>query len=157
MAKFHLTLTVNGETHELLIDPRRTLLNVLRNDLNLRGVHRGCDSGECGACTVIVNGSPISSCMRLAADCDGAEVLTVEGVSSNGELHPVQRALVEHGGIQCGFCTPGMIMASIALLKDNPQPTEEEVRFNLAGNLCRCTGYKKIVEAVLSVAEAVKP
>jgi aerobic carbon-monoxide dehydrogenase small subunit len=157
MAKFHLTLTVNGETHELLIDPRRTLLNVLRNDLNLHGVHRGCDSGECGACTVIVNGSPISSCMRLAADCDGAEVLTVEGVSSNGELHPVQRALVEHGGIQCGFCTPGMIMASIALLKDNPQPTEEEVRFNLAGNLCRCTGYKKIVEAVLSVAEAVKP
>lgn len=157
MAKFQLTLTVNGETHELLIDPRRTLLNVLRNDLNLRGVHRGCDSGECGACTVLVNTSPISSCMRLAADCDGADVLTVEGVAANGELHPVQRALVEHGGIQCGFCTPGMIMASIALLKEYPRPTEDEVRFSLAGNLCRCTGYKKIVEAVLSVAEGVKP
>ncbi len=151
MTKFHLTLTVNQEQRELLIDPRETLLDVLRNDLDLRGAHRGCDSGDCGACTVIMNGAPITSCMILAADCDGADVLTIEGVSPNGQLHPVQKALVEQGGIQCGFCTPGMVMASIALLQDNPQPTEEEVRLGLAGNLCRCTGYKKIVEAVLSV------
>ena len=155
MPKFHLTLTVNGEPRELLIDPRRTLLDVLRNDLDLRGAHRGCDSGDCGACTVLVDGLPVTSCMMLAADCDGADVLTVEGVSPNGDLHPVQRALVEKGSIQCGFCTPGMVMAAIALLDENPHPTEEEVRIGLAGNLCRCTGYKKIVEAVLSV-EAYK-
>ena len=153
MPKFHLTLTVNGEPRELLIDPRRTLLDVLRNDLDLRGAHRGCDSGDCGACAVLVDGLPVTSCMMLAADCDGVNVLTVEGVSPNGSLHPVQRALVEKGGIQCGFCTPGMVMASIALLNDNPHPTEDEVRLGLAGNLCRCTGYKKIVEAVLSVGE----
>ena len=153
MGKFHLTLTVNGGGHELLIDPRRTLLDVLRNALDLRGAHRGCDSGDCGACTVIVNGLPVTSCMMLAADCDGADVLTVEGVSQNGDLHPVQRALVEKGGIQCGFCTPGMVMVAIALLDDNPHPTEEEVRIGLAGNLCRCTGYKKIVEAVLTAIE----
>jgi carbon-monoxide dehydrogenase small subunit len=153
MPKFHLTLTVNGEQRELLIDPRRTLLDVMRNDLDLRGAHRGCDSGDCGACTVLLNSQPITSCMILAADCDGAEVLTVEGVSPNGSLHPVQRALVEKGGIQCGFCTPGMVMASIALLNDNSHPTEDEVRLGLTGNLCRCTGYKKIVEAVLSVGE----
>ncbi len=154
MPKLHLALTVNGEMREVLIDPRRTLLDVLRNDLDLRGAHRGCDSGDCGACTVIVNGLPVTSCMMLAADCDSAEVLTVEGVSPNGDLHPVQRALVEKGGIQCGFCTPGMVMAAIALLNDNPRPTEDDVRLGLAGNLCRCTGYKKIVEAVLSINES---
>ncbi len=162
MGKFHLTLAVNGEPRELLIDPRRTLLDVLRNDLELRGAHRGCDSGDCGACTVIVNDLPVTSCMMLAADCDGADVLTVEGIlpsptgrgaGGEGGLHPVQRALVEKGGIQCGFCTPGMVMAAIALLDENPHPTEDEVRIGLAGNLCRCTGYKKIVEAVLSVDE----
>ncbi|MBI3243205.1 MAG: (2Fe-2S)-binding protein [Chloroflexi bacterium] len=151
MPKFHLTLPVNSEQHELLIDPRQTLLDVLRNDLDLRGAHRGCDSGDCGACTVLLDGKPIASCMILAADCDGEAVTTVEGVSPNGSLHPVQRALVEKGGIQCGFCTPGMVMAAIALLDDNPQPTEQEVRDGLAGNLCRCTGYKKIVEAVMAV------
>ncbi len=156
MPKLHLALTVNGEMREVLIDPRRTLLDVLRNDLDLRGAHRGCDSGDCGACTVIVNGLPVTSCMMLAADCDSAEVLTVEGVSPNGDLHPVQRALVEKGGIQCGFCTPGMVMAAIALLDDNPNPTEEEVRIGLAGNLCRCTGYQKIVEAVIAVVEGVQ-
>jgi carbon-monoxide dehydrogenase small subunit len=156
MPKLHLTLTVNGEMREGLIDPRRTLLDVLRNDLDLRGAHRGCDSGDCGACTVIVNGLPVTSCMMLAADCDSAEVLTVEGVSPNGDLHPVQRALVEKGGIQCGFCTPGMVMAAIALLNDNPRPTEDDVRLGLAGNLCRCTGYQKIVEAVIAVAEGVR-
>jgi carbon-monoxide dehydrogenase small subunit len=151
MAKFHLTLTVNGEPHELLIDPRQTLLDVLRNELDLRGAHRGCDSGDCGACTVLLDGKPITSCMILAADCDGAAVTTVEGISPNGNLHPVQQALVEQGGIQCGFCTPGMVMAVIALLDGSPHPTEQEVREGLAGNLCRCTGYKKIIEAVRAV------
>lgn len=152
MPKLLLTLTVNGEARELLIDPRRTLLDVLRNQLELRGTHRGCDTGNCGACTVILDGRLVTSCMVLAADCDGAEVLTVEGISPDGQLHPVQRALVEQGGIQCGYCTSGMVMASVALLNANPHPTEEEVRMGLAGNLCRCTGYKKIVEAVLAVA-----
>lgn len=151
MPRFHLALIVNGESHELLIDPRRTLLDVLRNHLELRGAHRGCDSGDCGACTVLVNGLAVTACMMLAADCDGAEVFTVEGASRHGQLHPVQQALVDKGGIQCGFCTPGMVMAAIALLGDNPHPTEAEVRLGLAGNLCRCTGYQKIVEAVLSV------
>jgi carbon-monoxide dehydrogenase small subunit len=152
MPKFHLTLAVNGEQRELLIDPRWTLLDILRNELELRGAHRGCDSGDCGACTVILNGRAIAACMSLAADCDGATVTTVEGVSSAGRLHPVQQALVEKGGIQCGFCTPGMVMAAVALLNDNPHPTEFDVREGLAGNLCRCTGYKKIVEAILAVS-----
>lgn len=153
MTKFHLTFTVNGEQRELLIDPRRTLLDVLRNDLELRGAHRGCDSGDCGACTVLLDGQPITSCMILAADCDAAAVTTVEGITPDGGLHPVQKALVEQGGIQCGFCTPGMVMAAIAVLNENPHPTEFDVREGLAGNLCRCTGYKKIIEAVLSVNE----
>ena len=153
MSKLHLTFTVNGESREVLIDPRRTLLDVLRNHLDLRGAHRGCDSGNCGACTVLLDGRPVTSCLVLAADCEGADVLTIEGVSPNGCLHPVQRALVEHGGIQCGFCTPGMVMASLALLNDNPHPAEADVRLGLSGNLCRCTGYKKIVDAVLSVGE----
>lgn len=155
MPKFHLFITINTEPRELLIDPRRSLLDVLRDELDLRGAHRGCDSGDCGACTVLLNGLPITACMTLAADCDGMEVLTVEGVSVNGSLHPVQKALVEQGGIQCGFCTPGMVMAAIALLKDNPHPTEHETREALVGNLCRCTGYKKIVEAVRAVGDLV--
>jgi len=153
MPKHHLTFTVNGESRELLIDARRTLLDVLRNPLELRGAHRGCDTGNCGACTVILDGRLVTSCMVLAADCDGSEVLTIEGVSANGSLHPVQHALVEKGGIQCGYCTPGMVMAAVALLSENLHPTEEEMRRGLAGNLCRCTGYKKIFEAVSSVAE----
>ncbi|HLE27991.1 MAG TPA: (2Fe-2S)-binding protein [Anaerolineales bacterium] len=156
MPRLYVSLTVNGEPRELLIDPRRTLLDVLRNDLELRGAHRGCDSGDCGACTVLVNGLSVTSCLVLAADCEGAEVLTVEGVSADGQLHPVQKALVEKGGIQCGFCTPGIVMAVIALLENNRHLTEADVRLGLAGNLCRCTGYKKIVEAVLSVAEGAQ-
>src|SRR3990172_2947336 len=156
MPRLYVSLTVNGEPRELLIDPRRTLLDVLRNDLELSGAHRGCDSGDCGACTVLVNGLSVTSCLVLAADCEGAEVLTVEGVSADGQLHPVQKALVEKGGIQCGFCTPGIVMAVIALLENNRHLTEADVRLGLAGNLCRCTGYKKIVEAVLSVAEGAQ-
>ena len=153
MATLHLKLTVNGDARELLIDPRRTLLDVLRNDLDLRGAHRGCDSGDCGACTVILDRRAVSACMCLAADCDGATVTTIEGLTASNGLHPVQKALVEKGGIQCGFCTPGVVMAAVALLNDTPHATEGEVRDGLAGNLCRCTGYKKIVEAVLAASE----
>lgn len=152
MPKVRLALAVNDEQRELLIDPRWTLLDVLRNELELRGAHRGCDAGDCGACTVILNGRAITACMILAADCDGSAVTTVEGVSSNGSLHPVQQALVEKGGIQCGFCTPGVVMAAIALLNDNPHPSAFDIREGLAGNLCRCTGYKKIVEAILAAS-----
>ncbi len=147
-----INLTVNGDPYELYIDTRRTLLDVLRNNLELIGSHRGCDEGDCGACTVHVNGLPMTSCLLLAADWDGAEILTVEGVSQKGQMHPLQQALVEKGGIQCGFCTPGFVMSALTLLHENPEPTETQVRAALAGNLCRCTGYVKIVEAVLSVS-----
>jgi carbon-monoxide dehydrogenase small subunit len=152
MPKHPIAFTVNGEPRELLVDPRRTLLDVLRDDLGLRGAHRGCDSGDCGACTVLLAGRPVTACLTLAADCEGLDALTIEGVARLGALHPIQRALVEQGGIQCGYCTPGMVLAALALLERSPHPTEAEVREGLAGNLCRCTGYKKIVEAVLSLA-----
>lgn len=146
-----ITLTVNGERRELSVAVHRTLLDVLRNDLELRGANRGCDSGDCGACTVLMNGKAITSCMVLAVDADGAEITTIEGLARDGRLHPLQQAFVEHGAVQCGFCTPGMILTAVALLEENPHPTEAEVRAGLAGNLCRCTGYAKIVEAVLAV------
>lgn len=148
-----ITLTVNGDAHELYLDTRRTLLDVLRNELGLMGAHRGCDEGECGACTVHIDDLPMNSCLRLAVDLDGAEILTIEGLAKDGQMHPLQRAFVEKGGIQCGFCTPGFVMSALALLQDNPQPSEADVRAALSGNLCRCTGYVKIVEAVLSVRE----
>ena len=147
-----LTLNVNAEPHELLCDPRWSLLDVLRGPLELRGTHRGCDSGRCGACTVILDRRPVPACLMLALACEGSEVLTVEGVAANGSLHPVQRALVEHGGIQCGFCTPGMVMAAVALLQRIPNAGPQDIRSSLAGNLCRCTGYVKIVEAVAAAA-----
>lgn len=153
MPRRHLTLSVNGEPRQVLIDPRRTLLEVLRNELGLMGTHRGCDSGDCGACTVLVDDLPMTSCLLLAADWDGARILTIEGVSEDGRLHPLQRALVEHGGIQCGFCTPGFVMNALALLNENPRPSAAELRAWLSGNLCRCTGYEKIVEAVMAAAE----
>ncbi|MCL4298672.1 MAG: (2Fe-2S)-binding protein [Anaerolineae bacterium] len=146
-----ITLTVNGDAHELYLDTRRTLLDVLRNELGLMGAHRGCDEGECGACTVHVDGLPMNSCLRLAVDLDGAEILTIEGLAKDGQMHSLQKAFVEKGGIQCGFCTPGFVMSALALLQDNPRPSETDVRAALSGNLCRCTGYAKIVEAVLSV------
>jgi len=151
-----ITLTVNGERRELSIAPHHTLLDVLRNELDLRGANRGCDSGDCGACTVLIappgaKHKAVASCMVLAVDADGAEITTIEGLAQHGRLHPLQRAFVEHGAVQCGFCTPGMILAAVALLDENPHPTEAQVRAGLAGNLCRCTGYAKIVEAVLAV------
>jgi len=128
---------------------------MLREDLELMGVHLGCGGGDCGACTVLLNGEPVTSCLVLAVDCEGAEITTVEGVQQNGELHPLQQSMIEKGGIQCGFCTPGMVMNSLALLQENPQPTETEVRQALSGNLCRCTGYAKIVEAVLDAGKTM--
>ncbi len=152
MPRHYIMLTVNGDTRELDIDPRDTLLDVLRDKLELRGTHLGCDSGDCGACTVLLDDEPVPSCLVLAADADGRGVVTVEGLLQNGEPHPVQKAIVAHGGIQCGYCTPGIVVSSVALLNRNPHPTEAEVREAIAGNLCRCTGYQKIVEAVLAIA-----
>jgi aerobic carbon-monoxide dehydrogenase small subunit len=156
MRRHHVTLTVNGDSCEFDIDPRRTLLQVLREDLVLRGTHLGCDSGDCGACTVLLDGDPVPACLVLAVDADGREVVTVEGVLQNGQLHPVQSAIVAHGGIQCGYCTPGIVMSGVALLRATGHPTEDQVREAIAGNLCRCTGYQKIVEAILEVGSTDK-
>lgn len=143
-----IALTVNGDRRELYVAAHHSLLDVIRNELGLMGTHRGCDTGNCGACTVQVNGLAMNACLLLAVDYDGSDILTIEGVAQDGALHPMQRALVEKGGIQCGFCTPGMVMNALALLADNPHPSEAEIRARLSGNLCRCTGYAKIVEAV---------
>ncbi|MBI4613371.1 MAG: (2Fe-2S)-binding protein [Planctomycetes bacterium] len=154
--KVPIRFTVNGEAHELAVDSHRTLAEILHDALELRGVHRGCDSGDCGTCTVLLDGRPVPSCLVLAPDADGTEILTVEGLSSSpfsgpGKLHPIQESFVARGAVQCGYCTPGIILAAHALLVANPSPTEAEVREALCGNLCRCTGYTKIVEAVLAV------
>lgn len=151
--KRELELKVNSEDYSLTVEPHRTLLEVIRNDLGLTGTKLGCGGGECGACTVILDGKAVKSCLMLALDARGKEIWTIEGLSRVGDLHPLQRAFVERGAIQCGFCTPGMIMASKALLDENPHPTEQEIKDALAGNLCRCTGYVKILEAVLTVAK----
>jgi len=149
-----VTLRVNGETYELSINIRRTLLDVLRDGLNLTGTKEGCGTGDCGACTVLLDGTPIASCLTLAVEAQGKEISTIEGLAEDGQLHPVQRAFIEHGAIQCGFCTPGMIMSAKALLDKNPQPTETEAREAISGNYCRCTGYTKIVEAILAASPA---
>ena len=151
-ARERLTLTVNGAPRALLVEPNRTLLELLREDLGLTGAREACDTGGCGACTVLVDGRPVYSCMVLAVDCQGKDVLTIEGLAPEGELHPLQRAFIDHGAIQCGFCTPGMVLTAKALLDENPAPTEEEVRQAIAGNICRCTGYVKIVEAIMAVS-----
>ena len=148
-----ITLTVNGTEHELAIEPNRTLLDVLRYDLELTGTKKGCDVGECGSCTVILNGKPVNACLVLAIQANGAEILTIEGLKPSQGLHPLQQAFVDKGAIQCGFCTPGMLLSASSLLKQNPNPTEEEIRTALSGNLCRCTGYQKIVEAIQSIAK----
>ena len=147
-------LTVNGDPYRREIRPDATLLDVLRDDLGLTGTKWGCQTGDCGACTVLVDGEPVVACLQLAQQVSGREVTTVEGLGANGDLGDVQAAFVRNGAAQCGFCTPGMIVAAEALLRHNPAPTETEVREALAGNLCRCTGYNKIVDAVLEVAAA---
>jgi aerobic carbon-monoxide dehydrogenase small subunit len=146
-------LNVNGVEHQLEVEPRLLLVHALRENLGLTGTHIGCDTSNCGACTVHLDGKAVKSCTVLAVQADGAEVTTIEGLAPEGELHPVQEAFWNDHGLQCGYCTPGMIMASAALLVENPNPTEEEVRHGLEGNLCRCTGYHNIVKAVLDAAK----
>jgi carbon-monoxide dehydrogenase small subunit len=147
-------LAVNGEAHELQVEPRLLLVHLLRDELGLTGTHVGCDTSNCGACTVHMDGEAVKSCTVLAVQADGAEVTTIEGLGSAEDLHPVQEAFWEHHGLQCGYCTPGMIMAAADLLARNPDPSEDEVRKGLEGNLCRCTGYHNIVKAVLAAAKA---
>jgi aerobic carbon-monoxide dehydrogenase small subunit len=146
-----ITVDVNGERIEREVPARRLLVHFLRDDLGLTGTHIGCDTGNCGACTVHVNGEPVKSCMLLAVQADGAQVATIEGLAADGELTPLQRAFNEHHALQCGYCTPGMLMSASALLERNPHPSEDEVRLALQGNICRCTGYVNIVEAVVAV------
>lgn len=152
-----IELKVNGESYEVAVNPWRTLLEVLREDLALTGTKKGCDTGDCGTCTVILDGKSVLSCLVLAVEAAGKEVLTIEGLAQAGRLHPLQTAFIEHGAIQCGFCTPGMILSARALLEENPHPTEEEIRAGISGNLCRCTGYAKIVEAIQAAAEGEQP
>ncbi len=148
MEKEIITLTVNGESYEALVKPNSTLLDVLRDQLELTGTKRGCDAGDCGSCTVIMDGRPVNACLVLALKADGKEIITIEGLAEGTKLHPIQEAFVEYGAIQCGFCTPGMVLSAKALLDRNPKPSEEEIKIGIAGNLCRCTGYIKIVEAI---------
>jgi carbon-monoxide dehydrogenase small subunit len=148
-----VTLDVNGESFELLAEPKKTLLEVLREDLGLTGTKEVCDLGTCGACTVLIDGKPVLSCLTLAIACQGRKITTIEGLKKGEELHPLQSSFIQHGAIQCGMCTPGMILSAKALLEENPHPTEMEVRKAIAGNLCRCTGYVKIVEAILAVSQ----
>jgi carbon-monoxide dehydrogenase small subunit len=147
-----MTFTINGEIYEDEINVRRTLLEVLRENFGLTGTKKGCNEGECGTCTVLLDGKPVASCIVLAVEAQGKSIETVEGLEQNGELHRLQQAFIEHGAFQCGFCTPGVLMAAKGLLNKNPKPSEEEVRRAIAGNLCRCTGYNKYVEAILDVA-----
>jgi carbon-monoxide dehydrogenase small subunit len=151
-----IRLTVNGEAYDLLIPCNRTLLDVIREDLGLTGSKRGCDSGECGACTVLVDGLPVLACITLACEVEGKSIKTIEGISKRGQLNRLQKAFIEHGAIQCGFCTPGMVLSASALLEDNPAPTVDEIKRGISGNLCRCTGYAKIVEAIDSVVDQTK-
>ena len=149
-----ITLTVNGERYEVAVEPRQSLLQVLREELHLTGTKEGCSEGECGACTVFLDGQTVDSCLIFGVEANGRDVMTIEGLAQGDQLHPIQKAFAEYGGVQCGFCTPGMILASKALLEQHPHPTEAEIRSGIAGNLCRCTGYVKIVEAIKAAAQA---
>lgn len=148
-----IDLNVNGEIREVLIEPRTTLLQVLREDLGLTGMKQACDTGDCDACTFLIDGKPVVSCLTLAIEVQEKEILTIEGLCRNGKLHPLQQAFVDHFAVQCGFCTPGMILSAKALLEENPNPTEVEIREAISGNLCRCTGYVKIVEAIIAATK----
>ena len=156
MSKTHVTTKVNGDTVEFLADPRASLLDCLRDHLGLTGTKEGCGTGDCGACSVTLDGTLVCSCLVLGVEAEGKEIGTIEGMSDGAELHPLQRKFVEHAALQCGFCTPGFLVAAKALLDRNPDPTETEVRYWLAGNLCRCTGYDKIVRAVMDAAAEMR-
>jgi len=150
-----IRLTVNGVTHRLVVEPRRLLADVLREDLGLTGTNLGCEHGACGSCTVLVDGQSVRSCLMFAVQTNGHEVMTVEGLALNGQMHPLQKAFWEQHGLQCGFCTPGFLMTAYELLQHNPDPSEEEIRSALSGNICRCTGYQHIVNAVRAAAQAL--
>ena len=150
--RHEITIRVNGSEETLQVEARRTLLEVLRDDLDLTGAKEGCNEGECGSCMVLVDGRTVNSCMMLAVEADGCEVTTIEGIGRHDDLHPVQQAFIDHAAIQCGFCTPGMVITAVALLAENPAPSEEEIRRALSGNLCRCTGYRQIVDAIHQAA-----
>jgi carbon-monoxide dehydrogenase small subunit len=152
MAFHRITLSVNGGSEQVDVPSNMTLLGLLREKLALTGTKNGCTAGECGACTVLMNGEPVNSCMVLAVECDGAEIITVEGLAHDGQLDPVQRAIMDAGGVQCGFCTPGVLITARALLNRNPQPSKEEISEALVGNLCRCTGYVRIIEGIQEAA-----
>jgi carbon-monoxide dehydrogenase small subunit len=156
MSKYHITTTINGNEVEYLCDPEQTLLDVLRDELYLTGSKEGCASGDCGACSVMLDGRLVCSCLVLGAEAAGSEVETIEGMANGEELHPLQRKFLEHAALQCGVCTPGFLIAAKALLEHNPNPTETETRYWLAGNLCRCTGYDKIIRAVLDAAAEMR-
>ena len=154
--KVPISITVNGRGHELLVDSRLTLVYMLRETLGLTGSHVGCATGNCGACTIMLDGKTVKSCSILAADVNGQEIATIESLSSGvNDMHPIQQAFIENQGLQCGFCTPGMIMSTLQLLQENPDPTEDEVRHAIAGNLCRCTGYQLIVKSILEAAKTL--
>lgn len=154
--KIHVTAEVNGEPREFLCEPGQVLSNVLRNNLDMIGTKEGCTTGDCGACSVMLDGALVCSCLVLAAEAEGRSIETVEGVADGNTLHPVQQKLLEHAALQCGICTPGIVVAAKSLLETNPDPSEEEVRYWLAGNLCRCTGYDKIIRAVLDAGAAMR-
>jgi carbon-monoxide dehydrogenase small subunit len=152
----NISVTVNGQAHTLDVEPRLLLVHLIRENLNLTGTHIGCDTSNCGACTVLLDGKPVKSCTVFAVQANGRTVQTIEGVAENGNLHPLQEGFWERHGLQCGYCTPGMIMTAKALLEKNPNPTEDEIRWAISGNLCRCTGYVKIVEAIQYAAEKLQ-
>src|SRR5574341_2233558 len=156
MSTHHIKVTLNGQAYEADVEARTLLVHFIRETLGLTGTHIGCDTTSCGACTIMLNGKTVKSCTVFAVQADGGEVMTVEGLAQNGNLHPIQEGFMEKHGLQCGFCTPGMMLSSLALLKQNPNPTEEEIRWALSGNLCRCTGYVNIVKAVQYAAEKMK-
>ncbi len=153
MPKTAVSFTINGEPKEILVQPWQTLLDAMRDELLLTGTKEGCGNGNCGACTVILNGRAINSCCMLAVEAEGQQIITVEGLATNGKLDPLQQAFITHGALQCGFCTPGFLMSARAFLNVNPHPSEHEIRLAIAGNLCRCTGYDKIVRAIQAVAQ----
>ncbi len=156
MSTHHIKVTANGEAKEADVEPRLLLVHLIREVLELTGTHIGCDTTSCGACTILLGGTPVKSCTVLAVQADGREIKTVEGLATNGDLHPIQEGFMEEHGLQCGFCTPGMMMCASALLEKNPNPTEDEIRWGISGNLCRCTGYMNIVKAVQYAAEKMK-